>query len=383
MSYSSAPPESRRALLGGAREEEEDTEVSAELYGEGQHRAQVMRSPAFDGEELLFASSSAVARRGGAREWRGEAPSSSRALSDDELEERSSSRLRGAQTNLRKRSSRDHGDAFKFLRTSSRLRRQPPALDAPLLGRAHRQRFVALPDDEMERVVGVYHRQVDAGGASDPFSFSPEHRRCTCVCCCEKFDLEKVHSLFKDGLRATIALKFIEAVYVSGVAIDQGGALAHSSNAYIFFSYGVVLIWGSCDPLEAAILKMTEPAMVEPHEIERDVFSYQYNSAVKSYIQNDVISIGRADNTNEKIKMAISHALAQSTKMSVLEVRTLRLRSWAPERSRRWLTLHPRRRTLAGRERAGEGAQDHYPDPPDSEAARDLRPRDREPHGGE
>ena len=336
-------PEYTKALLNGSSDDG-DTEVRAELNGEGDEQ---FRSPA-DDEGMLFASSSSGARGGRMQRDNSSASTSIqyRTVSDDELETRSNSRLRGAQTNPLKRSSRDHGDGFKFgkllVRGNNRIRKFSGqlALDAPmLLGRVNKSRLVTLPDDEMERVVGVYHT-ADAEEGQRGFSLSPEHqrhavpvsnapsegtlKRSTCICCAEKFDLEKIYSLFKHRAKAKIVIRFIEAIYVSGLRNDCAGG--SSGNAtYIFMNYGVAVIWGSTEEFEAAILKMTEHCMLDPHEIEKDVFSYKYNSAAKSYIQNDVISIGRADDTSEKIKMAISHALAQSTKMSVLEERVRKI----------------------------------------------------------
>lgn len=205
----------------------------------------------------------------------------------------------------------------------------------PLLGR-HKGKFVTLPDDEMERVVGVYEASdnkikpqygtIDDGKLPSFEYLEDSLKRITCMCVCESFDLKRLHDMFRDDFNASKVILYLEAVFASGICIDTAHNISNA--AFIFFEYGVLCFWGCTVDIEEQIIRMIEDCMIEAlpkAEWERDIFRYKYNSNEKSHIQNDTITIFRANNTNERIKMAISHALAQSTKLNVFEERVQRI----------------------------------------------------------
>ena len=188
----------------------------------------------------------------------------------------------------------------------------------------------------MERVVGVYDKSnEDVPGYIDyvtrdlPPAIDHEDvfRNATCICVAEKFDLEKIRDIWLK-LGATKVILYLEAVYVSGVSIQMKESMNMRNEALIFFEYGVAVLWGCAAAAEDAVIEIVSETMDEPlpfDERERDVFKYKYNTNEKSHIQNDTITIHRANNTNEKIKMAISHALAQTTKLTIFEDRVQKI----------------------------------------------------------
>lgn len=60
---------------------------------------------------------------------------------------------------------------------------------------------------------------------------------------------------------------------------------------------------------------------LEAHEVERDTFSVVYAPVARSKIANDQIAIPLGFRDEWSIKLAISHALAQSTKLLLYEAR--------------------------------------------------------------
>ncbi|MES2199084.1 MAG: RMD1 family protein [Chlamydiota bacterium] len=82
-----------------------------------------------------------------------------------------------------------------------------------------------------------------------------------------------------------------------------------------YFSYGVVVCWGLNDLEESLFLSYATPYEKHPsHKTERDDFSYVYGDAMK--IVEDEITL---QDTHVLTKLAISHGLAQSVKLTIFE----------------------------------------------------------------
>eukprot|EP00878_Enallax_costatus_P023830 GHUV01025382.1.p1 GENE.GHUV01025382.1~~GHUV01025382.1.p1 ORF type:complete len:414 (+),score=120.11 GHUV01025382.1:206-1447(+) len=96
-----------------------------------------------------------------------------------------------------------------------------------------------------------------------------------------------------------------------------------------FFEYGVVCFWGLSAKLEQEILnsiaKKAQQEPLPPREVEVDQFEYNYSTAAPPSMQNDTITISRHHANDHQVKLAICHALAQSTKLCVYEERVLEL----------------------------------------------------------
>lgn len=95
----------------------------------------------------------------------------------------------------------------------------------------------------------------------------------------------------------------------------------------LYFDYGVVVFWGLSKKQEQDVLKnLVAPCQEAPLPAAmaaRDEFQYNYAANEKAHIQNDTVTIDYRLSRNHMIKIAISHALAQSTKLVHFEARVL------------------------------------------------------------
>ncbi|KAJ2158226.1 sporulation protein rmd1 [Coemansia sp. RSA 552] len=86
------------------------------------------------------------------------------------------------------------------------------------------------------------------------------------------------------------------------------------------FDYGVVVIWGMTEQHEREFLQELEPFEVEKvdeEDIETEELEFYINAKAQSRIYNDVISLRTTK--GHMAKLAISHAIAQATKLSMYE----------------------------------------------------------------
>lgn len=86
------------------------------------------------------------------------------------------------------------------------------------------------------------------------------------------------------------------------------------------FEYGVVVIWGMSPAHEQRFLKDIAKFEVEKldiDDVETECFNFYYTQDYQARIYNDFITL--RDKNNYMIKLAISHALAQSVKTSLFE----------------------------------------------------------------
>lgn len=83
------------------------------------------------------------------------------------------------------------------------------------------------------------------------------------------------------------------------------------------FDYGVVVIWGMSPVHEQRFLKELakfETEKLAPDDVETEYFNFYYTHEYQARIYNDFITL--RDKNNYMTKLAISHALAQSVKVS-------------------------------------------------------------------
>ncbi|KAJ9065002.1 sporulation protein rmd1 [Entomophthora muscae] len=86
------------------------------------------------------------------------------------------------------------------------------------------------------------------------------------------------------------------------------------------FDYGVTVLWGLTQKQEQEVLRFLKPFeedKIDEDDIETDEFHFHYNSSSQPKIYNDVITL--RSSTSYLVKMTISHAIAQSTKMALFE----------------------------------------------------------------
>lgn len=90
----------------------------------------------------------------------------------------------------------------------------------------------------------------------------------------------------------------------------------HTPEVFLF-DYGVVVIWGMSVAQEQRFLKEIAKFELEklgPDDMETEYFNFYYTHEYQARIYNDFITL--RDKNNYMTKLAISHALAQSVKVS-------------------------------------------------------------------
>ncbi|GIL79953.1 hypothetical protein Vretimale_12815 [Volvox reticuliferus] len=105
------------------------------------------------------------------------------------------------------------------------------------------------------------------------------------------------------------------------------GEAAEAPGEVFFFDYGVVAFWGMTEAQEqellAAVVKAKGVAVQLLDEDERQVeeLLFVYSGDSPPNIRNDTFTIDSRLAADHQVKMAISHALAQSSKLAVYEAR--------------------------------------------------------------
>lgn len=93
----------------------------------------------------------------------------------------------------------------------------------------------------------------------------------------------------------------------------------HTPEVFLY-EYGVVVIWGMTLQQETRFLKEISKFELEKlvaDDVEVEYFNFYYTREYQARIYNDFIAL--RDKNNYRVKLAISHALAQSTKTSLFE----------------------------------------------------------------
>ena len=130
--------------------------------------------------------------------------------------------------------------------------------------------------------------------------------RCTSYCTASAFDIPKLFQSL--SAHHTVQL-FRNVVYV-GISENKN----HVKDVF-YFSYGVVLCWGMNEEEELEALAAIKDFEKEPNQkVEIDEFTYVYGNSMK--IEEDEIML---HNKNILTKLAISHGVAQSVKLTTFE----------------------------------------------------------------
>ncbi|GLI71318.1 hypothetical protein VaNZ11_016477 [Volvox africanus] len=181
--------------------------------------------------------------------------------------------------------------------------------------------------------------------------------RITVYCIAESLDREKLESLIRIKHPAWETHTYQDVVHArlpgpltasggyggtaGGVATDESAVVLASTSGVgtsgmsavgppdvFFFDYGVVAFWGlQQQQQEAAILRSVARAAERGPLARYDMDEFIFNISVSEppHIQNDTITINRRQATDHQVRLAMSHALAQSTKLSVYEERVVAL----------------------------------------------------------
>lgn len=102
---------------------------------------------------------------------------------------------------------------------------------------------------------------------------------------------------------------------------DEGGDIDIGKKSDIFiFEYGVIVMWGYTTKEESNFLEdlaKFESEKLSTEDIQVDEFNYYITKSYQPRIYNDFITL--RDDNNYMLKLSISHALAQSVKISLFE----------------------------------------------------------------
>ncbi|KAI9823795.1 MAG: hypothetical protein M1819_001142 [Sarea resinae] len=141
---------------------------------------------------------------------------------------------------------------------------------------------------------------------------------------------EELINLHSDGAETAMNGEN-SAVDDSAIEVQQGDEQQHREDSLDFdtqvhtpeiflFAYGAVVIWGMTKQQEARFLREIskfEMEKLSEDDVQTEDFNFYYTRDYQARIYNDFISL--RDKKNYMTKLAISHALAQSVKVSLFE----------------------------------------------------------------
>ncbi|KAG0036992.1 hypothetical protein BGZ82_003320 [Podila clonocystis] len=119
---------------------------------------------------------------------------------------------------------------------------------------------------------------------------------------------------------STADLLGLDEAATNGSRHLQQQHLRESTPELFFFDYGVIVIWGMSEQEEGRLLQEIsrfEEEKLDDEDVETEEFSFHYNAQFQPRIYNDVITLKSAG--NYMVKLTISHAIAQSVKMTLFE----------------------------------------------------------------
>jgi len=130
--------------------------------------------------------------------------------------------------------------------------------------------------------------------------------RCTCYCTASSYDIPR---LFQYLQRLGPTQLFRDVIHIQ-IREDN-----HVKGDIFYFSYGSTICWGFMEEEEREILQSLKEFEKEPlAKIELDEFTFIYGDSIK--IEEDEISL---HNKSTLTKLAVSHGIAQSVKLSTFE----------------------------------------------------------------
>lgn len=121
------------------------------------------------------------------------------------------------------------------------------------------------------------------------------------------------------GQTSTEPIRLRNSLTQPDLSLDSYGDAQHIVPGEVFFfDYGVVVLWGLSEAEEAQVLEFTKEFEEERlSNVEIEEFRCVYSSQYQSRIYNDIITLKNPH--NYMIKLSISHAIAQSVKLTLFE----------------------------------------------------------------
>lgn len=173
--------------------------------------------------------------------------------------------------------------------------------------------------DQAVQVPTIFEDLMPADGAAG------RRGRITLYCVGESIDRKALELRLRERGGSYLLQQYPDVLYGQVETAQDGGV----DTAVFYFDYGVIAFWGLIEKQERDVIRnIVTPCLIDPlpqREIEVDEFTFHYTVSEKPHIQNDTITINYRLANDHLIKLSISHALAQSTKLSVYEERVMEI----------------------------------------------------------
>jgi uncharacterized Rmd1/YagE family protein len=189
-----------------------------------------------------------------------------------------------------------------------------------------RDRFVSLPDEFQ----GEQQQGQLPEATPTIFEDLPEEAgtrgRITVYCVAESIDRKELELRLRERGGAALLHQYPDVLYGMYESSKDGSIVR---GEVFYFDYGCLAFWGLSERQEREVLGLlVGPALVDAlpaSEWEVEQFQFHYSLSEKPHIQNDTITINYRLRNDHLIKLSISHALAQSAKLSVYEGRVIEI----------------------------------------------------------
>ncbi|CAO3689511.1 unnamed protein product [Rhizopus stolonifer] len=150
--------------------------------------------------------------------------------------------------------------------------------------------------------------------------------RVTAYCTASAYQMNDLlkHLKKKKKSNSTRPRHFDECLYTPYTLYPLSESSMHNTTMILpeifIFDYGVIVFWGMTLEQELKVLKELEAfeeEKLEINDLETEEFHYYYNQDQQPRIYNDIITLRNP--ANYFVKLTISHAIAQSVKMTLFE----------------------------------------------------------------
>lgn len=147
----------------------------------------------------------------------------------------------------------------------------------------------------------------------------------------QEAELQKLEQVFNDAVEGNPPIANVDEFLEQNIDADGRQIPGHIKyenlakriapiGEILIFDYGVVVMWGFTSDEEQYILhdirKFEEDTLTED-EMETEQFYFHYNTYYQPRIYNDIITLKNP--ANFMLKITISHAIAQSVKLTLFE----------------------------------------------------------------
>lgn len=202
-------------------------------------------------------------------------------------------------------------------------RSKPVASGQPAQPARQKDRFISLPEEldgerlEIERPPSIFEDL--------PLASEGARGRIAVYCLAENFDRKALEKKLKDRGGSWLLAAYPDVLH--GVAEVSPVDMQSGSGDVFYFDYGVIVFWGLTAGAESTILRYFMPGVaIDPlPKREIDEFAFNFSQTEKPHISNDTFTINGRLGGDALVKLSISHALAQSTKLAVYESRVMEI----------------------------------------------------------